>query len=443
MLKKALCMLCAMLLLASCGAEEENSSPASESDASVLEQTTSEQSDADVSADESSAAESSTPEESSTPPIVIQPPETSDVPIDGEQMEGTFGKYTFVSEENGKSVAGIYSAEQIQDFATRRENGEWYTVSYEEMLFLAEDTIKLFETYDLVRMTDIDGNVHTYYGLPFYSSEEYYNCFNRLASPDDPACTFDLDQDIRDFLFMRLEVLTTSVCYDFPSVIGGPVDGFPKIIYFGMEEEMSADEMSEMSKNVWAVYNDQLGRDLHAFPYGAIMFRHTDVFVVENVSIGDTSLMQNIDPGERFAYNAGKYEYGNENQSVIVEIQETQNYYTVARIRIDDEQHLEELSSHWNALRDKMGIGKDPDDPLFQESDYRILVYFNGFPSFYGEMDRNYPTGRSIFYQADGKFNAFSLAHDGTLLSDTYHLGGCTELATSINRIVKEILSDE
>ncbi|MBQ3002095.1 MAG: hypothetical protein IJD82_00015, partial [Clostridia bacterium] len=110
MLKKTLCLLGAMLLLlASCGTEEESSTLSTQSDASVLEEISSEQSDADVSPDESSAEESSSPEESSTPPIVIQPPETSDTPIDGEQMEGTFGKYTFVSEENGKRVAGIYS----------------------------------------------------------------------------------------------------------------------------------------------------------------------------------------------------------------------------------------------------------------------------------------------------------------------------------------------
>ena len=443
MLKKTLCLLGAMLLLlASCGTEEESSTLSTQSDASVLEEISSEQSDADVSPDESSAEESSSPEESSTPPIVIQPPETSDTPIDGEQMEGTFGKYTFVSEENGKRVAGIYSTEQIQDFVTRRENGEWYTITYDEMCYLVEDTFKLFEEYDLVRITDLQGEVHTYYGLSFYSSEEYYDCFNRLASSDDPACTFDLDQDIRDVTFMRLDALTTSVCHEFKTPSGWSIGGDPVIFYFGIEEEMSKEQMEKMSGYVWTVYNDRYAGDLSAYPYGVLIFCYQQMYAVPDVTDASRDKLRNFDPGERFAYNAGKYEYGNTEKTVIVEIQETKNYYPVARIRIDSEEHLAEIGDQWVKLRDK-DKKRDPEDTFDQDSDYRIIVYLNGFPNYYQEMDVNDPVMRSIMYKADGRFNAFSLAHDGTLEDDKYHMGGCTEFATCINRIIQEIMGVE
>lgn len=421
MLKKILILLFAFaLLLSGCESAENSVSPAESSDTAV------------------SAPEASKEEETSKEPIVIMPPEASDAPIDGEQMEGEFGKHTFISEESGKTVAGIYKKEQIDEFSSRRENGEWYTITYDEMCYLVEDTFKLFEEYDLVRITDINGEVHTYYGLSFYSSDEYYACFNRLASSEDPACSFDLDQDIRDVIFKRLEVLTTSICYNFPGRMGGEIGGKPKIIYFGMDKEMPEADMKSMSTKVWTVYNERFDQDLKAYHYGALVICYTDLYAVPDVSEGSTDYLINFDPGEKFPYNAGKYEYGNENKTIIVEVQETENFYPVARIRIDNQQHIEELERLWGELHS--ASGKTPDD-IFQNSDYRILVYFNGFSDYFGSMSRNYPTARSIYYRSDGKFDAFSLAQDGNVEQDIYCMGGCKELAASINRIVEEILN--
>lgn len=425
MLKKILILLFAFVLLLSGCERADNSVPPEESTQTA------------VSVPEVSN-EASKEEETSKEPVVIQPPETSDAPVSGEQMEGEFGKYTFISEENGKTVAGIYSAEQIKEFSDRKEKGEWYTITYDETCYLVEDTVLLFEEYDIVRITDIEGNVHTYYGLSFYSSDEYYACFNRLASSDDPACSFDLDQDIRDVIFKRLEVLTTAICYEFKSIMGGGIGGDPKIFYFGMEDEMGEEEMSSMSTDIWAVYNDKYARDLSAYNYGMLVFCYTSIYAVPDVSEGSEDYLQSFDPGEKFPFNAGKYEYGNENKTVIVEIQETENFYPVARIRIDNEQHIEQLEKLWAELHS--ASGKTPDD-IFQNSDYRIIVYFNGFADYFGDMSQNYPTARSVFYRSDGKFDAFSLAHDANVEQDIYCMGGCDELATSINRIVEEILN--
>ena len=421
MSKKVLILLFAfVLLLSGCESAENSVPPAESSDTAV------------------SAPEASKEEETSKEPIVIMPPEASDTPVDGEQMEGEFGKYTFISEENGKTVAGIYKKEQIKEFSERKEKGEWYTITYDEMCYLVEDTFKLFEEYDLVRITDINGEVHTYYGLSFYSSDEYYACFNRLASSHDPACSFDLDQDIRDVIFKRLEVLTTSICYEFKSAMGNGIGGDPKMFYFGMEDEMSEAEMSSMSTDIWVVYNDKRHRDLSAYNYGVLVFCYTDLYAVPDVSEGSTDYLQNFDPGEKFPYNAGKYEYGNENKTIIVEVQETENFYPVARIRIDNETHIEELERLWGELHS--ASGKTPDD-IFQNSDYRIIVYFNGFADYFGDMSQNCPEHRSVFYRSDGKFDTFSLAHDTNIEQDVYCMGGCEELAASINRIVEEILN--
>jgi hypothetical protein len=60
------------------------------------------------------------------------------VPTPQEQLSGKFGQYLFTSEVDGKSVVNIYSAEQISDFVARRENGEWFSLSAEDMLFIKE-----------------------------------------------------------------------------------------------------------------------------------------------------------------------------------------------------------------------------------------------------------------------------------------------------------------
>ena len=85
MSKKVLILLFAfVLLLSGCESAENSVPPAESSDTAV------------------SAPEASKEEETSKEPIVIMPPEASDTPIDGEQMEGEFGKYTFISEEIGE-----------------------------------------------------------------------------------------------------------------------------------------------------------------------------------------------------------------------------------------------------------------------------------------------------------------------------------------------------
>ena len=104
MLKKILILLFAFALLLSGCESAENSVPPEENSKSA------------VSAPEVSS-EASKEEETSKEPVVIQPPESSDIPVDGEQTEGEFGKYTFISEENGKTVAGIYKKEQIKEFS--------------------------------------------------------------------------------------------------------------------------------------------------------------------------------------------------------------------------------------------------------------------------------------------------------------------------------------
>ena len=91
-----------------------------------------------------------------TPEHAVAPPTAQ------ELLQKKFEVYNTVTEEDGKSVVTIFSEEQIADIRTRRENGEWFWLSSEEMLYLINDTVKLFETYDVVRVRDLEGVERVY-----------------------------------------------------------------------------------------------------------------------------------------------------------------------------------------------------------------------------------------------------------------------------------------
>ena len=91
-----------------------------------------------------------------TPEHAVAPPTAQ------ELLQKKFEIYNTVTEEDGKSVVTIFSEEQIADIRTRRENGEWFWLSSEEMLYLINDTVKLFETYDVVKVRDLEGMERVY-----------------------------------------------------------------------------------------------------------------------------------------------------------------------------------------------------------------------------------------------------------------------------------------
>lgn len=91
-----------------------------------------------------------------TPEHAVAPPTAQ------ELLQKKFEVYNTVTEEDGKSVVTIFSEEQITDIRTRRENGEWFWLSSEEMLYLINDTVNLFETYDVVRVRDLEGVERVY-----------------------------------------------------------------------------------------------------------------------------------------------------------------------------------------------------------------------------------------------------------------------------------------
>ena len=140
-MKNLLLLFALLLLLCGCHAAADESL-AESSAASSIEQ----ESVADQTA--SAPSEESSDDDVSFDISVPMQEESGDVSHDtetpGEAMDGRFGEYCFVHEEDSKKTVTIYSQEQISDFAERRENGEWFSLTSEEIEYLINDTKALF-----------------------------------------------------------------------------------------------------------------------------------------------------------------------------------------------------------------------------------------------------------------------------------------------------------
>ncbi len=85
--------------------------------------------------------------------ITVTPPE--DTPTAQEQMEKKFSVYNHVSETiSGKKILTLFSEEQAEEQWTKRQNGENFRLTYDEILFLINDSARLYETYDEIILTN-------------------------------------------------------------------------------------------------------------------------------------------------------------------------------------------------------------------------------------------------------------------------------------------------
>ncbi len=84
--------------------------------------------------------------------ITVTPPE--DTPTAQDQMEQKFSVYNHVTEENGKKILTLFSEEQAEEQWMKRQSGEEFRLTYDEILFLINDSQRLYETYDEIVLTN-------------------------------------------------------------------------------------------------------------------------------------------------------------------------------------------------------------------------------------------------------------------------------------------------
>lgn len=432
-MKKYLFLAIAILLITLAGCVAEPHTSAEKNDSSAIENSAvSSDTPSDTPPNSSSPSTNSLPDEEASKEKSMPPEESN--PEESVEMFPTENPYVFTSVENGKTVATIFSEAQIKDIIQRRESGEWLCLSVQDIKDIVTETVKLFKDFDLVRVRNLHGEVHVYFGRSFYGSREYFDCFNRLYDEGDPQSTFDLQQDICDAVFARVELLHSAVSTDF-KVFGRPLGEKVGVVLPGLEQKVDKAQLDEQISAIYLGYKNDSNVNYEG---SAVLFEKDWIDLIE-----DASRMKTIElfPVGAFAGNAGKYEYGNPEKVVVAEVREYQSNDIVARVRIDDTQQLAKIEGLWNKLAASTTAnpttGKDTPQ-------YYAIVYFNGFDGYFGGManSRN-NIGCIMYFIEDGQMK-YSLADEAAAKAKIFFMScTCSDngLGEYLNAIIADVLT--
>lgn len=354
--------------------------------------------------------------------------ETPGVPI-----EGKFGEYTFVDEQDGQSIATIYSYEQITDIKTRRENGEQFYLSAEELELIVSDTFKMFEKYDLIRIRDLEGNINTYYGSNFYTSDEYYDCFNSTA-PIYSDASFDYKMDVMNAIYDRISVLNSAI---FESSEGEPIV-FSDISTFTTNEindlvtiynKFMKDALGDADKTLLSKYN----LSLYYFDFGD---RHLNYCA--NISTLSSATASDLLYDSKFPQWIGETKYDNFENNIVIELWEEDTKRLISRIRIDEVNQPNEFVECCKQIKN-IKTSQNPnaienDRVVDQIEKYRAVVYVNGVDVF--------PTNsmNAFVYSPDGDINVFAYYSKDAYTESVMFQQGIGSLTAYINDIMKKYL---
>lgn len=344
-------------------------------------------------------------------------------PTSQELLQKKFEIYNTVTEEDGKSVVTIFSEEQITDIRTRRENGEWFWLSGEEMLYLINDTVKLFETYDIVYIRDLEGNLKKYYGLSFFSSEEYYASFGGFDLGVTDA-SFDLKKDVYETILERVRVLNTAF---FPE---------QSCILTDLSEEPTDEEKALLntSVNPWfSISGTSAGK---RYEYYAWRYSREDISVkridssVSSLAafMPDTIVFSQITLPEWL--RAHKYDV--RGKTAVIELYDEKTQNLIARLRyteIDNAAIISRLQSGLSEMERQDGSSGS----ATQITTYRATVYLNGFDTAF------YSPNPTFRYCPDGNIDLFSFTDGNDIFQNDYlPLNGGMALTELINELLEE-----
>lgn len=354
----------------------------------------------------------------------------------GMQLEGIFGEYTFVNEQDGISTATIYSYEQITDIKTRRENGEQFYLSAEELEFIIDDTFTMFEQYDLIRVRNLDGNINTYYGSSFYTSEEYYECFNSSDIIYSDA-SFDYKMDVMNVIYDRIFVLDSAV---FESVEGMP-------FVFSDVSTLATDELDTLVKS----YNQFIAHQLSdadravltKYNYTVYYFdfddRHLDYHA--DISKLDNSPTTDLLAGSDFPRWVGETKYDNFEKNIVVELWEEDTKILLSRIRIDEVNQPSEFAEFCKQIKNvKPSQNPDAiknDHVVDQIEKFRAIVYVNGVDVF------TINTTNAFVYSPDGDIDVFAYHSKDAYTESVLFQKGIGTVTAYLNELIEKHLNIE
>ena len=344
-------------------------------------------------------------------------------------LDGKFGEYSHVSQFEDKDIITIYDDTQIADLKTKRENGEWFSLSDEETQFIIDDTRKMFDDYYIIRIRDLNGDVHSYYGTSFYGSEEYYSCFDGF-NLGDPNSSFSLVYDITDAIYRRIEVLNSA---SFDSTHQGG-----KIVVVDTPK-LTNDDIIKLRNYYDSVYimggNSSEYINTQLTLYHFVIDSSSSIKRIDDISKGKNAAITDIITDNFIPAQAGKFKYDDIEPNVVIELWEEESKSMIARIRIDKTNSPDELAEIEHRLKSLEVLYGG----IKQKTDYRVAVYLNGLGF---SFDGIWLTDYAFRYTPDGDINLFSSnTNNNVFYSEKLDMKGCEAVTSYINQLLKDYLS--
>ena len=341
-----------------------------------------------------------------------------------------FELYNTVTEENGKNIITIYSEEQLSDFQARRNDGEVFSLTAQEIQFIIDNTYELFNNYDIIFVRDIDGNLNKYYGIKFYTSDDYYRGFNTIENVI-PDASYDLRADVMKAAFDRMEMLNTSIVTnaELATVVFSDASEIPETKLTQLAnhaKDIIYDMATASTKN--AVKNYPIS--IYYFDFPDRMFE-----CIDDLSKSDTALITKLTNEERFPEWIGKTKYDSFQKNVVVELYEDDGDKLIARMRIDEANTPMEYAELSKRIADFQTVEGTNDEPKDIEK-YRAVVYVNG-TSFMSLQRTN-----SFVYSPDGDLNSFYISDPSLALNHNYkmQLKGVKSITEYLNELMKSFI---
>lgn len=373
----------------------------------------------------------------------VEDPETPAPPAE------VIDEYLTVTEEDGKTVATLYTPEQIADFNARREAGEWFNLSDEEVLALITDTREMFFEYDVIRINNLDGTTSKYYGYSFYSEGDYLQYFG--LNPADTDATFDLSGDMHHATVDRIRVVHSAVtvpdgmCSPENVVIFTGLSDYPDHYeYVDGQEELNT--LGHEVSGYWYFGHDYWSNYWHnCYSGGAyILTTYNSLLKEEAHFISDIGNSDKNDFTRLYkatdTFDFGKYEYATEGDSMVIEVWNDKTESLVARLRVDNPEEVATAVALWDEMMAYL-LG-DPDEyemveveEYFPVNNYSVVVFLNGADPIYGD-DAN---TTYFHYRADYKSDIWSFGE----YQQYYCLSGNADMAAYINSLLVKYLSAE
>ena len=380
-----------------------------------------ESSTSEASEEESRVYETSVPEISI--PEISEPEES--IP---EEVIEKIDKYTTVSKIGEKTAATVFDPEFINEINAKREKGEVLALTDDEIKYIITNTIKLFEEYDIVRVYDKDGVLHSYRGLNFMLSEEYFNSFGILGKQTDAS--FDPAGDISKMLYIQADLLHTAI-----------YDGFDYGSHWLLvtETPLTQKEWEDVQSTFCYTYeidsvNEQRRAILKNFPFPAYYFDIDEKRVdhVPLVSAADISTQKSVYDRSMLPEYLGENKYDKSGKVAVVEIYDNETERLITRVRFDEQNNADEINrlfELWSNFIKSVGQDNDP----ARQGKYRAGVYLMGANVEGWNIDDDW----AYVYCPDGDLNRSELMAQNVFLTTIFYQTGGQELNEYLNEMIK------